>query len=135
MTDHTHERGPRIAHARLFLVVVFVLQRLGDAAVIRLTFQPVFASSLLRGVAIGSLFWTTALLVGVWRRLSWARYLLIGFNWLYVAAFTYAVVNRWPAITVQFSDPFVAATAGVILYAGANVILIKSRRIRHFASA
>jgi hypothetical protein len=135
MTEHIHERGHRTGHARLFLAVVFVLQRVADAGVIWFTFQPVCTSSLLRGIAIGSFVWTTALLVGVWRRLSWARYLLTTINWLYVAAFSYALLKRWTPASGESAAQFLPPAAGVILYVAANVILIKSRRVRHFASS
>src|SRR5206468_1807144 len=93
MPELLHERGHRTGHARLFLVVVFVLQRLADAAVIWFTFLPVCPWSLLRGVSIGSFVWTTALLVGVWRRLRWARYLLTSFNWGYITVFTFCFLQ------------------------------------------
>ncbi len=118
----------------MFLVIVFVLQRLGDAAVIWYTFLP-SNSAWLRGVALGSLVWTTALLVGVWRRFRWARYLLTSFNWGYITVFTFCVLQGWNEFQPTPTDPYTVLTAGIVLYFGANVILVRSRRVRHFANA
>jgi hypothetical protein len=134
MSEHPHDRSHRTRHARLFLVLVFVLQRLGDVAVILFTFLPVNSVSLLRGVAIGSLVWTSALLVGVWRRLRWARYALTTFTWGYIVVFTFCVLQAWNEVEPVPTNPYLLLIVGVTLYSAANLILIRSRRVRHFAN-
>ena len=134
MTEHSHDRGHRTKHARTFLLIAMVLQRLGDAAVIWFTFQSANSMSLLRGVALGSLLCTSVLLVGVWRRLRWARYLLTGFNWIYIMGFAFVALLAWSEEPPTITSPYVAVIAGVALYAAANVILVRSRRVRHFAN-
>lgn len=135
MTGHSHERGPRTAHARLFLAIAFILQRLGDVAVIWFSFLPMNSMLWLRGVAAGAFVCTTALLIGVWRRLRWARYLLTGVGWLYISVVTFVALFGWNEMTFEPADPYFAPIAGALLYFGANVILVKSRRVRHFANA
>ena len=134
MTEHLHDRGHRTGHARLFLAAAFLLQRLGDAAVVWFAFAPGNPTLLLRGIAIGSLLCTAALLIGVWRRLRWARYVLTGFNWAYVTVFGFWVLQGWKDVKPTASDPYAALIAGVLLYAAANVILVRSRRVRHYAN-
>ncbi len=134
MSEHPHERGHRTRNARTFLAIAFVLQRLGDAAVIWFAFQPSNSALLLRGVAIGSLLWTSVLLIGVWRQLRWARYLLTAFNWGYIMVFSFLVLQAWSEVRPTITSPYVAVILGVLLYGGANVILVRSRRIRHFAN-
>ncbi|MGB8168218.1 MAG: hypothetical protein WCF18_12045 [Chthoniobacteraceae bacterium] len=134
MPEHSHDRGHRTRHARTFIVIAFLLQRLGDAAVIWFTFQPSNPTLLLRGVAIGSFLCTSVLLIGVWRRLRWARYVLTAFDWVYVTGFSFLVLQAWSDVRPTISNPYVAVICGVILYAGANVILVRSRRVRHFAN-
>ncbi|HYR58065.1 MAG TPA: hypothetical protein VEO95_05530 [Chthoniobacteraceae bacterium] len=135
MTEHTHERGHRTTHARLFLVIVFVMQRLADAGVIWYTFLPAKSVFWLRGIALGSLVWTTALLIGVWRRFRWARYLLTSFTWVYLAVLTFHILQGWNELDLTLSDPYTALIAAAVLYLAANAILIRSRRVRHFANA
>ena len=134
MSDPLHDRGHRTGHARSFLALAGLLQRIGDAAVIWFTFSPGNSMQLLRGVAIGSLLCTSVLLIGVWRRLRWARYVLTGFNWVYITGFGFRVLEGWSEMKPTLSDPDAVLSAGVLLYAGATVLLVRSRRIRHFAN-
>jgi hypothetical protein len=63
------------ARGRLFLVLIFLVLRLGDALVY--FGGPSSAKSqLLAGVLTGAL-WTTALLAGVWFRQDWCRWALM----------------------------------------------------------
>jgi hypothetical protein len=134
MSDHPHDRGHRTRHARSFLAIAFALQRLGDAAVIWFTFQPINTMPVFRGVAIGSCLCTSILLVGVWRRLRWARYVLTGLNWAYMAVFSFWVLQSWNEVSPPFSNPYLALITGVLCCGGANIILLRSRRVRHFAN-
>lgn len=134
MAEVVHERGHRTRYARAFLVAAGLLQRLGDAAVIWFTFSASNSVLLLRGIAIGSLLCTSVLLIGVWRRLRWARYVLTGFNWSYITVFGFRVLQAWAEVTPTWLDPYATLLAGVLLYAAASVILVRSRRVRHFAN-
>jgi hypothetical protein len=134
MTDHPHDRGHRTRHARTFLVIAFLLQRLGDAAVLWFTYRPNDPALLLRGLAFGSLLCTSVLLIGVFRRLRWARYVLTGFNWAYMVLLSFWVLQAWDELNPTMTNPYLALGAGVILLGGANVILVRSRRVRHFAN-
>lgn len=89
---------------------------------------------MLRGLAIGALLCTTVLLIGVWRRLRWARYVLAGLSWGYVALLCYLVLQAWDELTPSLSSPYLPLAGGALLYACANAILVRSRRVRHFAN-
>ncbi len=132
MSEPLHDRVHRTRYARHFLAAAGMLQRLGDAAVIWFTFSVDNQMLLLRGAAIGSLLCTSVLLIGVWRRLRWARYVLTGLNWGYIMVFGFCALQGWKNPTL--SEPYIALIAGVLLYAAANVILVRSRRVRHFAN-
>jgi hypothetical protein len=134
MSEHPHDRGHRTRHARTFLAVAFLLQRIGDAAAIWYAFHPSNSTLLLCGVSIGSCLITSVLLVGVWRRLRWARYVLTGFNWVYITGFGFWVLQTWDETKPLLSNPRLAMLAAAVLYGGANVILLRSRRVRHFAN-
>lgn len=116
------------------MALAFCLQRLGDAAMIWYAFQQANPLSVLRGASVGCSFWTTALAIGVWRRLRWARYVLTSFTWLYVFLFSVAVLQSWDALTRAFLSPYLAAIAALLLHTGANVMLVRSSRVRHYAN-
>jgi Ca2+/H+ antiporter len=134
MQGHIHDRGHRTQYARLFLAIAFVLQRIGDVAVLWFTYRPGEQASLLRGITVGSILCTSALLIGVWRRLRWARYVLTGLNWAYIALLSFSVLQSWDELEASVSNPYGALILGAVLYTCANVILVRSRRVRHFAS-
>jgi hypothetical protein len=131
--DSTHERGHRTRNARSFLVLTFFMQRLADAAVIWFTFRPEEPAIIFRGIAIGSCVWTTTFLIGTWRRFRWARYLLTTCNWGYIVVFSFWALQQWAEFTGTLFDPRYVLIAGILLYLGANLILIRSRRVRNFA--
>jgi uncharacterized membrane-anchored protein YitT (DUF2179 family) len=132
MSEHLHTRGHRTRHARAFLAIVFFGQRIADAAVIWFAFQPANSTLLLRGVAVGSCLSTTVLLICAWRRLGWARYLLVTFNWGFIALFGFEMLQTWDQKPQP--NPSLALVAGVALYGLANLVLLRSRRVRHHAS-
>lgn len=134
MQSPSHDRGHRKKHARTFIAIAFLFQRLGDAAVVWFTFQPDNSTLLLRGVAIGAAMCTTVLIIGVWRQLRWARYVLTGFNWGYITVFSFRLLQEWSEVPPALMHPLSAVAAGVLLYGGANFILLRSRRVRHFAN-
>jgi hypothetical protein len=132
MSEHLHEGGHRMRHARVFLVIVFACQRLADAAVIWFTFLPENTVGLLRGVAVGSCLWTAVLLIGVWRKLRWARYALTTLNWGFMTLFGFWALHVWD--DMRQPNPSLALIAGVVLYGVANTLLLRSRRLRHYAN-
>ncbi len=133
MSAHEHFRSHRLRLARPFLAIVFILQRIGDGVVIYAESLPTSENPVLRGLAIGSLIWTTALLIGAWRRLAWARYVLIAVSSISVVGMIFAALAHWEEYTFARLDPRSFPLAGAALYLAAMVILIRSRRVRHFA--
>jgi hypothetical protein len=131
--EPSHPRKPHRRHARLFIAAAFLLQRCGDGLVIWYTFLRENPTFLLRGLAIGSSIWTTTLIIGVWRRRRWARYVLTTVNWCTIAIFAYTLLHWWDRLESAASGPACVLAGGVMAYVGANVILIRSRRVRHYA--
>lgn len=116
-------------------MLAFFLQRIADAALIWFTFLPSEPNAVsLRGAAIGSLLWTSTLLIGVWRRLRWARYLLTTFTWLHLVGISFYALIQWDRLRQNFIGPHLALIVVVIFYLGANIILIRSSRVRHYAN-
>ena len=132
-TERTKQRR-YFQHTRRLLAGVFILHRLGDAAVLYAAFLPRAPHPALRGVARGALIWTAVLLVAVWRRLRWARYLLTTFGWLYALALCFVVLGRWSELSLKPLDLGAWPLAGAACYLIANLILVRSARLRHYAN-
>ena len=77
---------------------------------------------------------STLLAIGIWRRIAWSRYVLIGLNWLMIVLFSLAAA--YLGSDNQFGSQHAMVTFGppVSLFIVSNVWLIKSRRIRHLVS-
>ncbi|MEA3211066.1 MAG: hypothetical protein QOE70_4123 [Chthoniobacter sp.] len=135
MSEHHHSHLYRERQARLLVCLVFVLLRAADALVIYYSFFPSNPLPFLRGLTVGSVLWTTVLLGGVWRRQVWARYFLIGVNWCFIALLSYPLLLAWGRSEPAASSPYLLIAGGLLLYTAGNTILIRSRRIRHFANA
>ena len=132
-TPHSHSHRRRIA--RIYLVFIFLLLAGADA----LLFRFVLSKPELRGEFLGLLFGdalsSTLLLVGVWRRIAWSRYVLIGLNWLMliIIALTAAFLGSEPLFGLRHT--LVTFAPPLVLFIAANTWLIKSKRIRHLVTA
>ena len=129
---HQHHHH-RLRTARLLLLSVFVAVTVAEVLLWYFTNHRLNPWPFLRGHAIGSALVTTALLVGIWRRILWARYVLIVFLWYLIGVF--GIVVTVITSGEQFTDrtPVIAAVAAVVLYLISNIMLIRSRRIQHLA--
>lgn len=121
----------------LWLVAIFIVLRLADAGVYRASFFVEDRAWQLQANVLVSVLWTTVLLVGVWQRKNWARYLLI-LLLLYVGSFTAYIAHGVstdlldPGLSL-FARPLYAILGAAILYLAAGLLFIRSRRLRHLA--
>lgn len=88
---------------------------------------------MLRGQVVGSALATTALLVALWQRKFWARYVLIIFVWYLVSIFgIVALVVTGEEYKIE-RRPVAAAAMAVLIYVCINIVLICSHKIQHLA--
>lgn len=132
--DHSrHARRKLIA--RLWLVLIFLFLRGADVLLVWFAFHPFNPWPSLKGLAIGSAITTTALLIGLWRRSAWTRYVLVGvivFTGI-LFALPYMIFLNNPVVGDE--EPKKAVLTGVIVYFLCAVPLIRSRRIHYLASS
>lgn len=134
MPERDTESAHRKRVARVYLIVALLAMRGADVLLFLYLSLPGYSSALHIGAIVGSLLWTTALFVGVWMRHSWARYVLIAFNCVFIALFNYPLFVAWGMREFRFTPPVQFLLAGVLLYAGATTLLVCSKRIRHLAA-
>jgi hypothetical protein len=134
MAEPDTESAHRKRVARFYLIIAMLAMRGADFLLLWYLSLPGYSSALFIGAIVGSILWTTALFIGIWLRQSWARYILIGFNCVFIALFVYPIFVAWGMREVRFTMPLQLLTAGVLLYAGATTLLVCSKRIRHLAT-
>jgi hypothetical protein len=132
-TPHNHSHRRRIA--RVYLAVIFPLLIGANALLLRFAIHSQDAWHNLIGPLCGYGLATTFLMAGVWRRIAWSRYVLIGLNWLMIVLFSLAAA--YLGSDPLFGSQHTLATFGpsVLLFIVSNVWLIKSKRIRHLVTA
>lgn len=132
--EHARHRRRKL-FARLWLVVIFLFLRGADVMLVRFAFHPFNPWPSLRGLVIGSAICTTALLIGLWRRNPWTRYILVTAIIFTGTVFTlpYMILLNNP--TPGDAEPKQAVLAGVITYFLCSVPLIRVRRIHYLASS
>lgn len=129
-SDSTHRK--RVA--RGFCVLIFLGMRLGDALLWWYLSLPGNAAPLMNGAIVGSALCTTALLVGIWRRVSWCRYALVTLTWCFMALCSFPALRGLGGRQVMTHQEYALILGAVLLYAGGTVLLVRSRRIRHLAT-
>ena len=128
-----HHHRHRLRTARLLLVAVFLAFTIAEILLWYFTNHRSNPWPFLRGHVIGSALATTALLIGIWRRTLWARYVLIVFLWYLIAVFGIVVTVITSGEPFVDRRPVLAAVISVVLYLASNILLIRSRRIQHLA--
>lgn len=88
---------------------------------------------ILRGQVVGCALANTLLLVGIWRRQMWARYVLIVMLWYVVAIFGISALFIVGKPDDFERMPVIAVGAALAMHVGMNVLLIRSRKIQHLA--
>jgi hypothetical protein len=126
-----HRRRRRVA--RIYLIIIFVALRVADALLCVYTFHSINPWPLLRGQVAGSVLATTVLMLGISRRLMWARYGLIFFIWYTIAIFSASLLVAVDNSEHVDRKPVAAALAALAIYLTANVVVIRSRKIQTLA--
>ena len=133
MTLDIHRQRHRRRMARVFVILMFLGFSLAEALLWYFTNHRLNPWPMLRGQVVGSALATTALLVALWQRKFWARYVLIIFVWYLVSIFgIVALVVAGEEYKIE-RRPVVAAATAVLIYVCINIVLICSHKIQHLA--
>ena len=116
--------------ARLWICVLFLVLGAADYLLLVFCYNPFNPEPRLTALAILSALGSKLLLIGLWRRLSWARYALVTLLALSITGFSIAmffiVGGSLPRPAGMLKKPL----AGMALQALALVPLARSRSIR-----
>ena len=135
MSDDHSRPSRRKLVARIWLAVIFLLLRGADVLLVWFAFHPFNPWPSLRGLAIGSALGSTALIIGLWQRSPWTRYILVTVIILTGLIFTlpYMILLNNPV--AGDTQPKQAVLTGVVIYFLCAVPLIRSRKIHYLASS
>lgn len=117
------------------MLCLYAILRVGDVGFLKFSFWPGNPIPFSRGVVLGGVLVSTVLVAMLWRRQAWARYLLIGVNWLMITVFCSAAVMLVDTGFVGMGEPLKAMGSGLLLYLVVNTTLIISGRIQRLATA
>ena len=121
-----HHRG-KASRARIGLIVIFVLLRLVDALLFLAL--PSGPTGLAVPGMIGAFLWTTALLVGIWRRQEWALIILHGIFGASAVAASIIAPSVW-----ENGALITALVVGGAIVVGSGVWLGYSRDVHRLIS-
>ncbi len=116
--------------ARIWIIVVFLTLCAADYLLLTFTYNEFNPIPLMSGVAIMSALCSKALLIGMWRRLAWARYTLIGLLFASLMAFAILMFKMVGSKAPRPSGLLKKPIAAMALQMMALVPLGKSRSIR-----
>jgi hypothetical protein len=131
-TPHNHSNRRRIA--RVYLAAIFVLLTGANLLLFRFAIRSLDSWHNLIGPLLGYGMASTLLVAGVWRRIAWSRFVLIGLNWLMITLFSLAAAYLGSDTQFGSRHSMVMFGPPIALFILANVWLIKSRRIRHLVA-
>lgn len=134
MAERDSESAHRKRVGRFYVIVAFFAMCAGDVLLYFYLSLPGNDSPGHSGAIVGSILWTTALFIGIWKRQPWARYVLLAFNCAFIALFSYPLFVSWGRREISLSLPYLLLLGGVLLYIGATALLICSKRVRHLAA-
>lgn len=118
--------------ARLWLLAVLVVLAAANYLLFQFSFHEMNPFPITRGISFGSSLWSLALLIAMWLRLGWARYVLV--TWLVLVILVQGLfVLRMNSQSVNpLPEPTRIALIGLGLYALALVPLGASSSLRGF---
>lgn len=139
MSDDTnhHSKHHKHAHrkkmARVYLVGILLLLCAADALLFWFSFSQHNPWRILVGLMFGQAFASILLLVGIWKRLPWARYVLavLIFGVITIFALQALTLSGRPEIAAQMLAVIWTAIGLLVI---ANTWLIRSKRIQYLAS-
>jgi hypothetical protein len=129
----TSRHSHRKRMARIYLAVISGLILVADALLLRFVVSDSNPWEILLGVLIGQIASTPFLITAIYRRMNWARFILIGLLFLVGAIFglTAIYVNSLLEYRDKFEIALILIAVGLLM--GANTWLIRSKRIQHLA--
>jgi hypothetical protein len=133
-TSHHTRHHLRKRSARVFLCCISVIVVVADAILMRFAFGQDSPSRLLAGVLLMQTLSTILLVVAVWRRQAWARYVLIALLFIVAAIFGLAALSQSQKLPEEERRQLQPVAAAIVLLLVANVWLIRSRRIQYLAT-
>jgi hypothetical protein len=116
--------------ARIWICVIFLLLSGADYLLLKFTYDPFNPFPLLSGLAVLSALSTKMMLIGMWRRMSWARYSLGTLLCVSILAFAIALVVIVSGGIPRPQGLTKKPLAGIGLQVLALIPLAKSRSIR-----
>ncbi len=111
------------------MIWIFAALRLADLGFCSVAWHAENPVALLRGLAVGSILWTTVLIVCVWQRRAWARYFLIAVIVLVIAAFGLVLIRLLSDDVRHDQALFEAGFISIAIYGACLFPLSKSRAI------
>lgn len=131
-----HSVSDALKHTgRIWMIWILAALRLADLGFIYFAWHPQNPMALLKGVAGGSVLWTTVLVVCVWQRRAWARYFLIAVLVGVIAVFALAIVRLLNDHVPHDSRIILAGLAAIAVYGACIVPLSRSRAILRLSTS
>ena len=131
-THHSHAHRKRLA--RIYLAIVAVFLAATSVLLWRFAVDPFSPRPVFIGLVFGYALAAALLLIGVVRRTGWARYVLIGLNWLMLSGFGLLALNIGSDRSYGFRRTCKLLGPPLVLLVAANTWLIHSKRIRHLVT-
>lgn len=127
---HPHVPPNWKLRARLWVCVIFLLLCAADYALLRFSYDPFNPVPLITGLAILNALGTKLMLIGIWRRMAWARYALGTMLLLSISGFSIILFVMIGGDVPRPKGLTRKPMAGIALQALALIPLAKSRSIR-----
>lgn len=128
-----HRRRKRIA--RLYLCGIILLVVTADLLLVRFAFSEANPFRALIGFLFGQMLASALLVVGVWHRLAWARYVLMLLFALTIAIFGMVALILGSRPDLATGNTYVLLTGGILLLLIADGWLLFSRRLHYLATS
>jgi hypothetical protein len=118
--------------ARLWLTFIFCALAAANFLLFQFSFHPLNPFPITKGLTFGSSLWSAALILGMWLRLGWARYVLIAWLAVAILAFGLTALMMNSRSVKPLSEPTRVVIGALGLYALALVPLGMSRSLRRY---
>lgn len=130
---HSHSHRKRVA--RFYLAGVLLLIITADALLLRFAFSNWNPWRMLIGLLFGQLMASMLLIVGMWRRQGWSRYVLIAVLWIMIGIFSLVALVIGSNPQIANVRVYIVLGTGLLLLILANVWVIVSKRLQFLVTA